>query len=169
MRSTSIFWDTSVRIAKARRPSAWTSAATRSRFATVRLAMTISAPALANSSTIDRPMPVPPPVTIATFPGRAKLGTLKGIGIIGLRKTTSCTIVLISWFARPRRATPRNHPGRDACYAHHVARVKCAPDVQVKGGLWRRSCPSHREEDMGTGLPDATLFRLHHDAGSLGR
>ena len=84
MRSTSILWDTSVRIAKARRPSARTSTTTRSRFATVRLATTISAPALANSSAIDRPMPVPPPVTIATLPGRAKLGTLKGVGIVSL-------------------------------------------------------------------------------------
>jgi hypothetical protein len=84
MRSTSLFRETSVRIAKARRPSARTSAATRSRFATVRLATTISAPAFANSSAMDRPMPVPPPVMIATLPGRARLGTLKGIGIVRL-------------------------------------------------------------------------------------
>ena len=84
MRSTSLFRETSVPIAKARRPSAWTSAATRSRFATVRLATTISAPAFANSSAMDRPMPVPPPVMIATLPGRARLGTLKGIGIVRL-------------------------------------------------------------------------------------
>jgi hypothetical protein len=29
-------------------------------------------------------MPVPPPVMIATLPGRARLGTLKGIGIVRL-------------------------------------------------------------------------------------
>ncbi len=53
---------------KERRPILVISAVTGSRFSIFRLAITTSAPARANSSAIDLPMPTPPPVTMATFP-----------------------------------------------------------------------------------------------------
>src|SRR5262249_8578536 len=58
---------TSRAIANERRPSFWISALTGSRFSIFRLATTTSAPARANSTAIDRPMPTPPPVTMAIF------------------------------------------------------------------------------------------------------
>src|SRR5262249_178957 len=84
MRSTAVFKETSVWIAKARRPSARTSVPTRPGFPPVRRAATIPAPAPATSNATHRPTPVPPPVMIATLPVRARLGTLKGIGIVCL-------------------------------------------------------------------------------------
>src|SRR6266852_6338855 len=48
-------------------PLALISSTTGSRFSFLRLQMTTSAPALANSTAMERPMPTPPPVTMATF------------------------------------------------------------------------------------------------------
>src|SRR5216683_689317 len=60
-------WRTSRATQKERRPSFWISAVTGSRFSSLRLAITTSAPARANSSAMDLPMPTPPPVTMATL------------------------------------------------------------------------------------------------------
>ncbi len=60
-------WRTSSATQKERRPSFWISAVTGSRFSSLRLAITTSAPARANSSAMDLPMPTPPPVTMATL------------------------------------------------------------------------------------------------------
>src|SRR5713101_208678 len=71
VRSTSALtassWRTSTASQKERRPSFVISATTGSRFSFLRLQITTSAPALANSMAMERPMPTPPPVTIATF------------------------------------------------------------------------------------------------------
>src|SRR3970040_85527 len=71
VRSTSALtassWRTSTASQKERRPSFLISATTGSRFSFLRLQITTSAPALANSMAMERPMPTPPPVTIATF------------------------------------------------------------------------------------------------------
>ena len=71
VRSTSSFTASSCRTSTAMardwRPSFLISAATGSRFSSLRLAMTTSAPARANSSAMERPMPTPPPVTMATL------------------------------------------------------------------------------------------------------
>src|SRR5207245_988523 len=61
---------------------------TGSRCSSLREQMATSAPALANSSAMDLPMPVPPPVTIAVFPSRengdfAMAGTIpQGAGAV---------------------------------------------------------------------------------------
>ncbi len=71
VRSTSSFtassWRTSMASAREWRPSFLISAATGSRFSILRLATTTSAPARANSIAMERPMPTPPPVTMATL------------------------------------------------------------------------------------------------------
>src|SRR6266508_1490289 len=71
VRSTSALtassWRTSRASQKERRPSLVISATTGSRFSFLRLQITTSAPALANSMAMERPMPTPPPVTMATF------------------------------------------------------------------------------------------------------
>src|SRR6202047_3681434 len=71
VRSTSaLTWSscrTSTATQKERRPSLVISAVTGSRFSSLRLAITTSAPARANSSAMDLPMPTPPPVTMATL------------------------------------------------------------------------------------------------------
>src|SRR6266511_1100964 len=71
VRSTSPFTASSCRTSTAMardwRPSFLISAATGSRFSSLRLATTTSAPARANSSAMERPMPTPPPVTMATL------------------------------------------------------------------------------------------------------
>src|SRR5512144_1064733 len=71
VRSTSALTWSSCRTSRAmqneRRPNFWISAVTGSRFSSLRLAITTSAPARANSSAIAFPMPTPPPVTIATL------------------------------------------------------------------------------------------------------
>ncbi|MBA7707910.1 hypothetical protein ES703_116794 [subsurface metagenome] len=74
--STSVFREISVWTAKERLPKTVTSRPTSSRTGNLRLATTTSAPALANSKAMLRPIPVPPPVTIATWPSRDKLGML---------------------------------------------------------------------------------------------
>src|SRR6266852_3047524 len=56
----------------ARRPSASTSRAVASQASSLRLAITMSAPARAKASTISRPRPRLPPVTRATLPVRSK-------------------------------------------------------------------------------------------------
>src|ERR1700730_18808319 len=71
VRSTSALtwssWRTSTATQNERRPSLAISAVTGSRFSSLRLAITTSAPARANSSAMDLPMPTPPPVTMATL------------------------------------------------------------------------------------------------------
>src|SRR5262245_4169252 len=71
VRSTrSLTWSscrTSSATQKERRPIFWISAATGSRFSILRLAITTSAPARANSIAMDLPIPTPPPVTMATL------------------------------------------------------------------------------------------------------
>src|SRR5216683_27314 len=71
VRSTSALTWSSCRTSTAtqneRRPSLAISAVTGSRFSSLRLAITTSAPARANSSAMDLPMPTPPPVTMATL------------------------------------------------------------------------------------------------------
>ena len=54
--------------------AAWISAARRSSGATVRLAMTTSAPRRLSNSAVAAPMPAEPPVTIATRPLRSNSG-----------------------------------------------------------------------------------------------
>src|SRR3990172_8815993 len=64
-------WRTSSATAKVRRPRSRRALVTGSRCSSLREQMATSAPARANSSAIDLPMPVPPPVTIAVLPSRA--------------------------------------------------------------------------------------------------
>src|SRR5262249_19974120 len=59
---------TSVLSAKALRPSALTSSTTFSAFRTWMSGIAMSAPSRAIASTMPRPIPLPPPVTIATLP-----------------------------------------------------------------------------------------------------
>src|SRR5882762_3152918 len=61
-------WRTSTAIANERRPRSRTALVTGSRCSSLREQRATSAPALANSTAMDLPMPVPPPVTIAVFP-----------------------------------------------------------------------------------------------------
>src|SRR5712692_4129380 len=68
MALTSAALVTSVFIASALRPSAFTSAETLSAFITWMSGMAMSAPSCAIASTIPRPIPLPPPVTTATLP-----------------------------------------------------------------------------------------------------
>src|SRR5688572_29904340 len=65
---TSALLVTSVFMASTLRPSAFTSSATFSAFSTWMSGIAMSAPSLAMARTIPRPMPLPPPVTTATFP-----------------------------------------------------------------------------------------------------
>ncbi len=62
---------TSAAIASARPPRSWTSAAVSSTSADVRAVTTTEAPASLNASAIARPIPRPPPVTIAIRPSSA--------------------------------------------------------------------------------------------------
>src|SRR5215472_10690945 len=64
---TASSWRTSTTSQKERCPSFLISSTTGSRFSFLRLQITTSAPALANSTAMERPMPTPPPVTMATF------------------------------------------------------------------------------------------------------
>src|SRR5262250_551425 len=64
---TASSWRTSTASQKERRPSFLISSTTGSRFSFLRLQITTSAPALANSTAMERPIPTPPPVTMATF------------------------------------------------------------------------------------------------------
>ena len=64
---TASSWRTSTASQNERRPSFLISSTTGSRFSFLRLQITTSAPALANSTAMERPMPTPPPVTMATF------------------------------------------------------------------------------------------------------
>ena len=68
MALTSAALVTSVFMASVLRPSAFTSAATLSALITWMSGMATSAPSCAIASTMPRPMPLPPPVTIATLP-----------------------------------------------------------------------------------------------------
>src|SRR5206468_1101656 len=63
---------TSTTSANARRPICSIALTTGSRCSIVREQSATSAPARANSIAMDLPMPVPPPVTIAVLPSRAK-------------------------------------------------------------------------------------------------
>src|SRR4030095_1380607 len=64
---TASSWRTSTASQKERRPSFLISSTTGSRFSFLRLQITTSAPARANSTAMERPIPTPPPVTMATF------------------------------------------------------------------------------------------------------
>ena len=72
VRSTRLrHWSASVTLVgtqSARRPSAWTSAATASSFEGVRAASTMSAPSRAQTSEMSRPMPGPMPETTTVLP-----------------------------------------------------------------------------------------------------
>ena len=73
---------TSVGTARQRAPdSSRTRAAARSSSSAVRLAMTTAAPLRANCRAVARPMPVPPPVTMATRPVKSEWSGFMGFTI----------------------------------------------------------------------------------------
>ena len=70
---------TSVLTTMAFRPRALTSSATLAASSTFRSAMATSAPSLAMHSTMPRPMPWAPPVTMATFPASRMVRSFLGL------------------------------------------------------------------------------------------
>src|SRR5262245_9331163 len=106
VRSTSAFTASSCRTSMAtandRRPSLAISAVTGSRFSILRLATTTSAPARANSTAIERPMPTPPPVTMAIlFSSENGDGTMTSPRLVG-------------WASRGRLYPARGRGAREA-------------------------------------------------------
>src|SRR2546425_631816 len=82
------------------RPSAFTSSAVFSALRTWMSGIAMSAPSFAIASTMPRPMPLPPPVTIATFPSSRAMHT--SVDIIGAPEGHMTTHSLRSrnWFGR---------------------------------------------------------------------
>src|SRR5213594_1652964 len=97
---TSALLVTSHFMASTRRPSAFTSSAVFSALRTWMSGIAMSAPSLAIASTMPRPMPLPPPVTIATFPSSRAMHT--SVDIIGVPEGHMTTHSLRSrnWFGR---------------------------------------------------------------------
>src|SRR5882672_3478583 len=87
-------------IASTLRPSAFTSSAAFSALSTWMSGIAMSAPSFAIASTMPRPMPLPPPVTIATFPSsRAMHSSVDIIGVPEGHMTTH-TLRSRNWFGR---------------------------------------------------------------------
>src|SRR5438093_451088 len=97
---TSALLVTSHFMASTRRPSAFTSSAVFSALRTWMSGIAMSAPSLAIASTMPRPMPLPPPVTIATFPSSRPMHS--SVDIIGASEGHMTTHRLRSrnWFGR---------------------------------------------------------------------
>src|SRR5213083_1651692 len=97
---TSALLVTSHFMASTRRPSAFTSSAAFSALRTWMSGIAMSAPSLAIASTMPRPMPLPPPVTIATFPSSRPMHS--SVDIIGASEGHMTTHRLRSrnWFGR---------------------------------------------------------------------
>src|SRR5213594_1546922 len=97
---TSALLVTSHFMASARRPSALTSSAVFSALSTWMSGIAMSAPSFAIASTMPCPMPLPPPVTIATFPSSRAMHT--SVDIIGVPDGHMTTHSLRSrnWFGR---------------------------------------------------------------------
>src|SRR5881397_1420614 len=97
---TSALLVTSHFMASTRRPSAFTSSAVFSALRTWMSGIAMSAPSLAIARTMPRPMPLPPPVTIATFPSSRPMHS--SVDIIGASEGHMTTHRLRSrnWFGR---------------------------------------------------------------------
>src|SRR5947209_2917546 len=97
---TSALLVTSHFMASTPRPSAFTSVAVFSALRTWMSGIAMSAPSLAIASTMPRPMPLPPPVTIATFPSSRPMHS--SVDIIGASEGHMTTHRLRSrnWFGR---------------------------------------------------------------------
>src|SRR5881392_430315 len=97
---TSALLVTSHFMASTRRPSAFTSSAVFSALRTWMSGIAMSAPSLAIARTMPRPMPLPPPVTIATFPSNRPMHS--SVDIIGASEGHMTTHRLRSrnWFGR---------------------------------------------------------------------
>src|SRR5919108_580676 len=97
---TSALLVTSHFMASTRRPSAFTSSAVFSALSTWMSGIAMSAPSFAIASTMPRPMPRPPPVTIATFPSSRAMHS--SVDIIGASEGHMTTHHLRSrnWFGR---------------------------------------------------------------------
>src|SRR5881394_323729 len=97
---TSALLVTSHFMASTRRPSAFTSSAAFSALRTWMSGIAMSAPSLAIASTMPRPMPLPPPVTIATFPSSRAMHS--SVDIIGAPEghMTTHTLRSRNWFGR---------------------------------------------------------------------
>src|SRR5881397_1136361 len=97
---TSALLVTSHFIARTLRPSAFTSSAVFSALSTWMSGIAMSAPSFAIASTMPCPMPLPPPVTIATFPSSRAMHT--SVDIIGAPEGHMTTHSLRSrnWFGR---------------------------------------------------------------------
>src|SRR3989441_2190995 len=82
------------------RPSAFTSSAVFSALRTWMSGIAMSAPSFAIASTMPRPMPLPPPVTIATFPSSRAMHA--SVDIIGAPEghMTTHTLRSRNWFGR---------------------------------------------------------------------
>src|SRR5438105_2792239 len=87
-------------IASTLRPSAFTSSAAFSALSTWMSGIAMSAPSFAIASTMPRPMPLPPPVTIATFPSSRAMHS--SVDIIGAPEghMTTHTLRSRNWFGR---------------------------------------------------------------------
>src|SRR2546423_65978 len=87
-------------IASTLRPSAFTSSAVFSALSTWMSGIAMSAPSFAIASTMPRPMPLPPPVTIATFPSSRAMHA--SVDIIGAPEghMTTHTLRSRNWFGR---------------------------------------------------------------------
>src|SRR2546426_231673 len=100
MSFTSVLLVTSHFIASTLRPSAFTSSAVFSALSTWMSRIAMSAPSFAIARTMPRPMPLPPPVTIATFPSsRAMHSSVDIIGVSEGHMTTH-TLRSRNWFGR---------------------------------------------------------------------
>src|SRR5919108_5595909 len=97
---TSALLVTSHFMASTRRPSAFTSSAVFSALRTWMSGIAMSAPSFAIASTMPRPMPLPPPVMIATFPSSRPMQS--SVDIIGASEGHMTTHRLRSrnWFGR---------------------------------------------------------------------
>src|SRR6266702_2483420 len=100
MSFTSALLVTSHFIARTLRPSAFASSAVFSALRTWMSGIAMSAPSFAIARTMPRPMPLPPPVTIATFPSsRAMHASVDIIGVSEGHMTTH-TLRSRNWFGR---------------------------------------------------------------------
>src|SRR5881296_3711520 len=100
MSFTSALLVTSHFIARTLRPSAFASSAVFSALRTWMSGIAMSAPSFAIARTMPRPMPLPPPVTIATFPSsRAMHSSVDIIGVSEGHMTTH-TLRSRNWFGR---------------------------------------------------------------------
>src|SRR5947209_79678 len=87
-------------IASTRRPSAFTSSAAFSALSTWMSGIAMSAPSFAIASAMPRPMPLPPPVTIATFPSSRAMHSSVDIISAPEGHMTTHTLRSRNWFGR---------------------------------------------------------------------